>query len=66
MFFSGEMEEDVRHKLREIFDVCDETNEGFITVEHFKNLAKEHFGTESDGQVCDYVKAQKASSVYSF
>lgn len=48
------MEEDVRDKLRDIFDVCDEDKEGFITIDHFKNLAKEHFGTESDGQVsCD-------------
>ena len=45
------MEEDVRDKLRAIFDVCDENNEGFITTDHFKNLAQEHFGTESDGQV---------------
>ncbi|XP_071129565.1 rab11 family-interacting protein 4A-like isoform X2 [Mytilus edulis] len=44
------MEEDVRDKLRDIFDVCDEDKEGFITIDHFKNLAKEHFGTESDGQ----------------
>ena len=44
------MEEDVRDKLREIFNVCDENQEGFITIDHFKNLAKEHFGTETEGQ----------------
>lgn len=45
------MEEDVRDKIREIFNVCDENQEGFITIDHFKNLAKEHFGTETEGQV---------------
>lgn len=31
-------------KLRTVFDLCDANKEGYITVEHFKNLVKDHFG----------------------
>lgn len=45
------MEEDVLEKLRTVFNVCDERNEGYISVEHFKDLAKEHFGQFGDDEV---------------
>lgn len=45
------MEEDVLEKLRTVFNVCDERNEGYITVDHFKDLAKEHFGQFGDDEV---------------
>lgn len=52
MYDSGiNMEEDVLEKLRTVFNVCDERNEGYITVEHFKDLAKEHFGQFGDDEV---------------
>lgn len=38
------MEEDVLEKLRIVFNVCDECNEGYIFVEYFKDLVKEYFG----------------------
>nr|XP_011454116.2 rab11 family-interacting protein 4A isoform X4 [Crassostrea gigas] len=44
------MEEDVLEKLRTVFNVCDERNEGYISVEHFKDLAKEHFGQFGDDE----------------
>lgn len=52
MYDSGiNMEEDVLEKLRTVFNVCDERNEGYITVDHFKDLAKEHFGQFGDDEV---------------
>ena len=33
-------------KLRSVFDICDQSRQGYITVEHFAGLAKEHFGAE--------------------
>jgi Ca2+-binding EF-hand superfamily protein len=38
-------------KLRTVFSVCDVHNEGYITVDHFKNLAKEHFSAGSSDEV---------------
>lgn len=35
---------DYTERLRTVFDLCDEQNEGYITVDHFKNQVKEHFG----------------------
>ncbi|ESP01456.1 hypothetical protein LOTGIDRAFT_230713 [Lottia gigantea] len=31
-------------KLRSVFDVCDEDDDGLIAVDHFEKLAVEHFG----------------------
>lgn len=45
------MEEDVLERLRTVFNVCDERNEGYISTEHFKELAKEHFGQAGDDEV---------------
>ncbi|XP_078317981.1 rab11 family-interacting protein 4A-like isoform X9 [Crassostrea virginica] len=44
------MEEDVLERLRTVFNVCDERNEGYISTEHFKELAKEHFGQAGDDE----------------
>ena len=37
---------DYEDRLRAVFDVCDDRKEGFISVDHFVNLAKEHFGAD--------------------
>jgi len=42
------MDVDIREKLQTVFDVCDVEKEGYITVNHFKELAKDHFGADSD------------------
>ena len=31
-------------KLRAVFDLCDVQKQGFISVNHFRELATEHFG----------------------
>lgn len=33
-------------KFKAIFDLCDEDKDGYIDVDHFKGLAKDHFGAE--------------------
>lgn len=37
---------DFTDKFKEIFDLCDVDSDGYIDVEHFKGLAKEHFGAD--------------------
>uniref|UniRef100_A0A0L8ICQ3 EF-hand domain-containing protein n=1 Tax=Octopus bimaculoides TaxID=37653 RepID=A0A0L8ICQ3_OCTBM len=32
------------NRLKTVFEVCDEKNDGYITIEHFENLIREHFG----------------------
>lgn len=45
------MEEDFTEKIKGVFDVCDAEGTGYITVDHLKKLAKDHFGADSD-EVC--------------
>ena len=33
-------------RFRAIFDLCDTDKDGYIDVDHFKELAKDHFGAE--------------------
>ena len=48
MDFTGNASE----RLRPVFDICDLDKKGFITVEHFANLAREHFGAgQQDNEV---------------
>ncbi|KAL5018405.1 hypothetical protein ScPMuIL_004127 [Solemya velum] len=42
---------DGEFKLETIFDVCDENNQGYITIDRFKTLAKEHFGTNDSEDI---------------
>ena len=42
------MEVDFTEKIKSVFDLCDTEGTGFITVDHLKNLAKDHFGADSD------------------
>ncbi|GAB1608658.1 rab11 family-interacting protein 4A-like isoform X4 [Argonauta hians] len=37
------------NRLKTVFEVCDEKNDGYITIEHFENLIREHFG-EGDSE----------------
>lgn len=44
---------DYTDKLHDVFDLCDVEKKGYISVEHFVSLAKEHFGAEEQGEeVC--------------
>lgn len=48
-----DMTEDYVDRLRPVFDLCDTEKQGYISVQHFMSLAKEHFGAEQDGEeVC--------------
>lgn len=38
--------EDYVEKLRAVFDICDTEKKGYISVDHFVNLALEHFEAE--------------------
>ena len=56
-----EISDDYVDKLRAVFDLCDTKKQNFISVQHFIELAKEHFGAVEDGlEVCiklvDYIK----------
>ncbi|XP_052267224.1 rab11 family-interacting protein 4A-like isoform X2 [Dreissena polymorpha] len=42
------MEVDFTEKIKGVFDVCDTEGTGFITVDHLKSLAKEHFGADNE------------------
>ena len=39
-----EISDDSVDRLRAVFDLCDTKNRNFISVQHFTELAKEHFG----------------------
>nr|KAG5709696.1 hypothetical protein BaRGS_027721 [Batillaria attramentaria] len=38
-------------KFKAIFDLCDEDKDGYIDVDHFKGLAKDHFGAEGEEEI---------------
>ncbi|XP_064624961.1 rab11 family-interacting protein 4-like isoform X2 [Lineus longissimus] len=42
-------------RLRQVFDVCDPQNNGYITVEKFISLAKDHFGADEEGEELDQI-----------
>ena len=46
MEFSG----DYVDRLRAVFDLCDIAQQGYISVQHFQELAKEHFGAGESGE----------------
>ena len=46
-----EISEDYIERLRAVFDLCDIAQQGYISVEHFQELAKEHFGATEGEQV---------------
>jgi len=37
--------DDYTRRLRDVFDLCDVDNRGYISIDHFVQLANEHFGT---------------------
>ena len=45
-------DEDYVERLRAVFDLCDVQKQGFITVGHFVDLAKEHFGGADEVSSC--------------
>jgi len=53
--------DDYAHRLRHVFDLCDIDKRGYISIDHFVQLANEHFGTsgwDTDNQeVCLYTVA---------
>ena len=38
--------QDSNDRYKAIFDLCDDDHDGYIDVDHFKELAKDHFGAE--------------------
>jgi len=38
-------EDDYIRRLRDVFDLCDVDKIGYISIDHFVQLANEHFGT---------------------
>ena len=45
--------DDYSRRLRDVFDLCDIDKRGYISIDHFVQLANEHFGTsgwDSDKQ----------------
>ena len=41
---------DYMERLRAVFDLCDVDKQGFISVAHFVELAREHFGADDEEQ----------------
>jgi len=37
--------DDYTRRLRDVFDLCDIDKRGYISIDHFVQLANEHFGT---------------------
>lgn len=44
------------NKLKSVFEVCDEKNDGYITIEHFENLIREHFGGGESEELCGIIQ----------
>jgi len=37
--------DDYINRLKDVFDLCDVDKRGYISIDHFVQLANEHFGT---------------------
>jgi len=52
--------DDYTRRLRDVFDLCDVDKRGSISIDHFVQLANEHFrtsGRDSDNQeVCHFLR----------
>ena len=35
-------------RIKSVFDVCDSDGSGYITVDHLKELARDHFGADNE------------------
>ena len=44
------MSESYTEKFRDVFDLCDTEQKGYISVQHFIDLAKENFGADDQGE----------------
>ena len=53
---SENVADDYTRRLKDVFDLCDIDKRGYISIDHFVQLANQHFGTsgwDSDNQeVC--------------
>lgn len=63
-----EDQQDDGDRFRAIFDLCDDDKDGYIDVEHFKGLAKDHFGAEGldlevSGLICRPLIGETAASL---
>lgn len=50
-----EVDDEFTKRLRAVFNLCDTEHRGFISVDYFVDLAKEHFGSgdwNSSQEVC--------------
>jgi len=56
--------DDYTRRLKDVFDVCDIDKRGYISIDHFVQLANQHFGTsgwDSDNQeVCLFFYARRS------
>ncbi|XP_052765644.1 rab11 family-interacting protein 4A-like isoform X2 [Mya arenaria] len=50
------MEVDFTEKIKSVFDVCDTEGTGYITVDHLKDLAKEHFGADNEEETVGIIQ----------
>ena len=41
---SMEQNQDLNERLRNIFSLCDDDDDGYISADHFAKLAQDHFG----------------------
>lgn len=47
------MEQDFKEELKDVFELCDPDEQGFILIDRFTDLAKSHFTTsEAKDEVC--------------
>ena len=42
------MEVEFSERIKSVFDVCDSDGTGYITVNHLKDLARDHFGADNE------------------
>ena len=42
------MEVEFSERIKSVFDVCDSDGSGYITVDHLKELARDHFGADNE------------------
>ena len=43
-----EIEMEFSERIKSVFDVCDSEGTGYITVDHLKDLARDHFGADNE------------------
>ena len=61
------MEVDFSERIKSVFDVCDSDGTGYITVDHLKELARDHFGADNEEvKSCFFANLADPDIVYLF